>query len=172
MFISQTAEYAIRAMSALAILPAGKKIRATDLGARDRNSNPLSLQDPAPIGARRPARFAKGGKAGGFRWLAPQTRFRSSRFLEAINAFPTDGRCAFGWGELRSTIPVPAPPLLEPTQQSSPKLGKRIEPGRSRRSGPNRSARRIVPRLRLISAAHLFKRKVAGDSPSNRSRHP
>ena len=32
MFISQTAEYAIRAMSAIAILPDGIKIRAIDLG--------------------------------------------------------------------------------------------------------------------------------------------
>ena len=32
MFISQTAEYAIRAMSAIATLPEGIKIRAADLG--------------------------------------------------------------------------------------------------------------------------------------------
>ena len=32
MIISQTAEYAIRAMSAIATLPRGIKIRATDLG--------------------------------------------------------------------------------------------------------------------------------------------
>ena len=32
MFISQTAEYAIRAMASIATLPAAEKVRATDLG--------------------------------------------------------------------------------------------------------------------------------------------
>jgi Rrf2 family protein len=106
MFISQTAEYAIRAMSALAILPKGKKIRASDLG--------RATGIPAPYLSKILRRLvladllvSQKGQGGGFTLARPPAEIPFIAILEAINAFPTDGRCAFGWGNCDQLSPCP-----------------------------------------------------------------
>ena len=106
MFISQTAEYAIRAMSALAIVPEGKNIRARDLG--------RATGIPAPYLSKILRRLviagllvSQKGQGGGFSLARPAAEIPFVAILEAINAFPTDGRCAFGWGNCDQAFPCP-----------------------------------------------------------------
>jgi len=106
MFISQTAEYAIRAMSALAILPEGKKIRAADLG--------RAAGIPAPYLSKILRRLvladllvSQKGQGGGFSLARPAAAIPFIEILDAIDAFPTEGRCAFGWGDCDQLRPCP-----------------------------------------------------------------
>lgn len=106
MFISQTAEYAIRAMSALAILPEGKKIRAADLG--------QATGIPAPYLSKILRRLvlaglliSQKGQGGGFLLARPPAEIPFMEILDAVDAFPTEGRCAFGWGNCDQLHPCP-----------------------------------------------------------------
>jgi Rrf2 family protein len=106
MFISQTAEYAIRAMSAIATLPEGIKIRATDLG--------RATGIPAPYLSKILRRLvlaellvSQKGQGGGFALARPAVEIPFIDILNAIDAFPTDERCAFGWGSCDQLSPCP-----------------------------------------------------------------
>ena len=106
MFISQTAEYAIRAMSAIATLPEGIKIRATDLGG--------AAGIPGPYLSKILRRLVLAGllvshkgQGGGFSLARPAVEIPFIAILEAIDAFPTEGRCAFGWGNCDQLTPCP-----------------------------------------------------------------
>ena len=106
MFISQTAEYAIRAMSAIATLPEGAKIRATDLG--------RATEIPAPYLSKILRRLvlanllaSQKGKGGGFSLTRPAVEIPFIDILNAIDAFPPGGICAFGWGDCDQLSPCP-----------------------------------------------------------------
>jgi len=106
MFVSQTAEYAIRAMSAIATLPEGIKIRATDLGG--------ATEIPAPYLSKILRRLvvaellvSQKGQGGGFSLARPAAEIPFIDILNAVDAFPTDGRCAFGWGNCDQLSPCP-----------------------------------------------------------------
>jgi Rrf2 family protein len=106
MFISQTAEYAIRAMAAIATLPAVQKIRAADLG--------RSTGIPAPYLSKILRRLvlaellvSQKGQGGGFALARPAREIRFVDILNAVDAFPSEGRCAFGWGSCDEHNPCP-----------------------------------------------------------------
>ena len=106
MFISQTAVYAIRAMSAIATLPEGIKIRAIDLG--------RATGIPAPYLSKILRRLvlaellvSQKGQGGGFSLACPAAEISFIDILKAVDAFPTDGRCAFGWGSCDQLSPCP-----------------------------------------------------------------
>jgi len=106
MFISQTAEYAIRAMSAIATLPEGIKIRAADLG--------RATGIPAPYLSKILRRLvladllvSRKGQGGGFSLARPAAEIPFISILKAVDVFPTDGRCAFGWGDCDQLSPCP-----------------------------------------------------------------
>jgi Rrf2 family iron-sulfur cluster assembly transcriptional regulator len=106
MFISQTAEYAIRAMSAIATLPEGIKIRSADLG--------KGTGIPAPYLSKILRRLvlagllvSQKGQGGGFSLARPAAEIPFIDILNAVDAFPTDGRCAFGWGNCDQLSPCP-----------------------------------------------------------------
>ena len=106
MFISQTAEYAIRAMSAIATLPEGVKIRATDLG--------QGTGIPAPYLSKILRRLvlagllvSQKGQGGGFSLARAASQISFIDILNAVDAFPSDGRCAFGWGSCDQLSPCP-----------------------------------------------------------------
>jgi Rrf2 family protein len=106
MFISQTAEYAIRAMSAIATLPEETRIRSTDLG--------QGTGIPAPYLSKILRRlvlagllFSQKGQGGGFSLARPAGQISFIDILNAVDAFPTDGRCAFGWGNCDQLSPCP-----------------------------------------------------------------
>lgn len=106
MFISKTAEYAIRAMSAIATLPEGIKIRSSDLG--------RATGIPAPYLSKILRRLvlagllvSQKGQGGGFSLSGPVAEISFIAILNAVDAFPTDGRCAFGWGNCDQLLPCP-----------------------------------------------------------------
>jgi Rrf2 family protein len=106
MFISQTAEYAVRAMSAIATLPEGIKIRAADLG--------RATGIPAPYLSKILRRLvlaellvSQKGQGGGFSLACPPAEISFINILNAVDVFPTDGRCAFGWGDCDQLSPCP-----------------------------------------------------------------
>ena len=106
MLISQTAEYAIRAMSAIATLPDGTKIRATDLG--------RATGIPTPYLSKILRRLvlaellvSQKGQGGGFALARPAVETRFIDILNAVDAFAADGRCAFGWGNCDQLSPCP-----------------------------------------------------------------
>lgn len=106
MFVSQTAEYALRAMSAIATLPAAEKIRANDLG--------RATGIPAPYLSKILRRLvladllvSRKGQGGGFALSRPAREIRFLDILDAVDAFPPTGRCAFGWGSCNKNRPCP-----------------------------------------------------------------
>lgn len=106
MIISQTAEYAIRAMSAISTLPDGVKIRATELG--------RATGIPAPYLSKILRRLvlaellvSQKGQGGGFSLARPAAEIPFIDILNAVDVFPTDGRCAFGWGNCDQLLPCP-----------------------------------------------------------------
>jgi Rrf2 family protein len=106
MIISQTAEYAIRAMSAISTLPDGVKIRATELG--------RATGVPAPYLSKILRRLvlaellvSQKGQGGGFSLARPAAEIPFIDILNAVDVFPTDGRCAFGWGNCDQLLPCP-----------------------------------------------------------------
>ena len=106
MFISQTAEYAIRAMSAIATLREGAKIRATDLG--------RATGIPGPYLSKILRRLvlanlliSQKGQGGGFSLARPAGEIPFIDILNAIDAFPAEGACAFGWGNCDQLLPCP-----------------------------------------------------------------
>ncbi len=106
MFISQTAEYAIRAMSAIATLPDEIKIRAADLG--------RATGIPAPYLSKILRRLvlaellvSRKGQGGGFALARPAVEIPFIDILNAVDVFATEGRCAFGWGNCDQLSPCP-----------------------------------------------------------------
>ena len=106
MLISQTAEYAIRAMSAIATLPEGIKIRATDLG--------RATGIPAPYLSKILRRLvlagllvSQKGQGGGFSLARSAAEIPFIDILKAVDAYPTDRSCAFGWGSCDRDSPCP-----------------------------------------------------------------
>jgi len=106
MLISQTAEYAIRAMSAIATLPDGTPIRAADLG--------RATGIPSPYLSKILRRLvlagllaSRKGQGGGFSLTRPPAEIAFIEILEAVDALPTGGRCAFGWGSCDELSPCP-----------------------------------------------------------------
>ena len=106
MFLSQTAEYAIRAMSTIATLPTGSRVRATDLG----ESTGIPSSYLSKILRRlvlADLLVSQKGKRGGFALARPAGQIQFIEILYAINAFPAEGRCAFGWGHCEEVAPCP-----------------------------------------------------------------
>jgi Rrf2 family protein len=106
MFLSQTAEYAIRAMSAIATLPPGELVRASDL-VESTGIPPSYLSKILRRLVLAELLVSQKGKNGGFALSRPAGRIRFIEILYAVNAFPAEGRCAFGWGPCDSVKPCP-----------------------------------------------------------------
>jgi Rrf2 family protein len=105
-FLSQTAEYAIRAMSAIATLPTGNLVRASDLG-KSTGIPPSYLSKILRRLVLADLLVSQKGKNGGFALSRPAGRIHFIEILTAVNAFPAEGRCAFGWGLCEELKPCP-----------------------------------------------------------------
>ena len=106
MFVSQTAEYAIRAMSALATVPTGSLVRAADLG-QSTGIPPSYLSKILRRLVLADLLVSRKGKSGGFALSRPAGRIQFIEILNAVNAFPEEGRCAFNWGLCDELEPCP-----------------------------------------------------------------
>jgi Rrf2 family protein len=47
------------------------------------------------------------GQGGGFSLARPSSEIRVIDVLTAVDAYPSEGRCAFGWGECTDVHPCP-----------------------------------------------------------------
>ena len=106
MLLSQTAEYALRAMARLATAPEGKPIRAVDLS----RSTGIPTHYLSKVLRRLVlANLLKSqkGQGGGFSLSRAPSEIAFIEILSAVDAFPTQGRCAFGWGQCDATDPCP-----------------------------------------------------------------
>ncbi len=106
MVLSQTAEYALRAMAWLAIMPAGEPMRVRDLSiATGIPSHYLSKVMRRLVLAG--LLVSQKGQGGGFVLSKAPDEIPFIDILIAMDVYPTDGRCAFGWGECDEVHPCP-----------------------------------------------------------------
>jgi Rrf2 family protein len=106
MVLSQTAEYALRAMAWLAISPAGEPMRVRDLSiATGIPSHYLSKVMRRLVLAG--LLVSQKGQGGGFVLSKAPDEIPFIDILIAMDVYPTDGRCAFGWGECDEIRPCP-----------------------------------------------------------------
>jgi Rrf2 family protein len=106
MVLSQTAEYALRAMAWLATAPTDEPTRAKDLSA--------ATGIPTHYLSKVMRRLvlagllnSQKGQGGGFLLSRPPREIRFLDILTAVDAFPGAGHCAFGWGECDEIHPCP-----------------------------------------------------------------
>jgi len=105
-FLSQTAEYALRAAAWIAAHPEDGPMRAKD----------LSIETHIPIHylSKILRRLVVGGVLrsqkghhGGFVLARDPKEISFEMILKAVDSFPVPGRCTFGWGDCDSDDPCP-----------------------------------------------------------------
>ncbi|MCP5060562.1 MAG: Rrf2 family transcriptional regulator [bacterium] len=106
MFLSQTPEYALRSMAWFVV---------ADL---DRPAGTQEISEATGIPRHYLAKVlrrlvlsglleSKKGPGGGFALSRAPEAIRFSEILAAVDALPTPGRCAFGWGACNASQPCP-----------------------------------------------------------------
>lgn len=106
MILPQTAEYALRAMVCLATAEGGRPVLARDLSRLagipshylSKILRRLVLADLLE---------SKKGFGGGFVLARPPEVISFREILQAVDSYPTVGRCAFGWGQCDGDRPCP-----------------------------------------------------------------
>jgi Rrf2 family protein len=107
--LSQTSEYALRALAQLAVVQDGKPMRAADLAA-------LTHVPPAYVSKVMRKLVVAGlvsgakGHHGGFKLARPAGDIRFIEVIQAVDPMPTSEPCAFGWGACNAASPC----LLHP----------------------------------------------------------
>lgn len=134
MILSQTAEYAFRAMAALAGLAAGEAITATGLA--ERTGVPVhylsKVMRRLVLG-----KLVRGhkGHGGGFQLARPAATIRFADVLRATDTGPQPNRCAFGWGECDVAHPCPLHPAWSKLNEAfrrwaeTTRLSEAVAPG-------------------------------------------
>ncbi len=115
--LSQTSEYALRALAALATLPPGESMRAVDLASK----TGVPAQYLSKVLRRLVARGllrARRGHGGGVSLARGPRHIRVVDVLEALDAAPAVSRCVFGWGRCNATRPCPLHPLWSKLSES------------------------------------------------------
>lgn len=106
MILSQTAEYALRAMSRLALLGEGQAMRAEDLA--EATSIPVHYLSKV---MRRLVLAglvtSQKGHGGGFALARPASQVRFADVLFATGITVESDRCGFGWGTCNPSAPCP-----------------------------------------------------------------
>jgi Rrf2 family protein len=132
-FLSQTAEYALRAMAWLASTSPEAPVRARDLSE--------GTQIPAQYLAKILRRLvvsgvleSRKGHGGGFSLARPADQISFRDVLLAVDAYPAEERCAFGWGECDALTPLPAARALDPHERAVHRVGLDHDPGRRGRA--------------------------------------
>jgi len=108
--LSQTAEYALRAMTRLAQQRGDETaLRATDL-ARDTHVPVHYLSKVLRRLVAAGLLTSQKGHGGGFVLARPAAQIRFADVLGAMGEAPVGGRCAFGWGNCDAKKPCPLHP--------------------------------------------------------------
>jgi Rrf2 family protein len=106
MLFNQTAEYALRAMAHLALLPEGSSMRARDLSAAT-GIPPDYVSKVLRRMVREGLLLSQKGHGGGFRLARPAEEIRFIEVLAAADESIDPKRCAFGWGTCGDDDPCP-----------------------------------------------------------------
>ena len=104
MLLSQTAEYALRAMAHLATVPEGHAVRARDLSEATGIPAPYASKVLRRLVAAR-LLAAQKGHGGGFKLARPPEQVRFIDVLQAADDSLQPDRCAFGWGRCGARAP-------------------------------------------------------------------
>ncbi len=104
--LSQTAEYALRAMAWLALLSSEEPVRAGDLAERSGVPGHYLAKILRRLVLAGILESSK-GKGGGFALALPADAISFKDVLTAVDAFPTEKRCAFGWGACNAARSCP-----------------------------------------------------------------
>jgi Rrf2 family protein len=105
-FLSQTAEYALRAMAWIALRSPRGPVLARELS----EGTQIPVQYLSKILRRLVLAGmleSRKGRGGGFTLARPAKEIRFRDVLVAIDAYPQEGRCAFGWGACDASHPCP-----------------------------------------------------------------
>ncbi len=107
--ISQTAEYAMRALAELATLGENESLRASDLAVRTGVPEAYLAKVLRRL-ARHGVLQAQKGHGGGFALVRAPQQVRFVEVLRALDSMPSPQRCAFGWGKCNAANPCPLHP--------------------------------------------------------------
>ncbi len=117
MLLTQTVEYALRAMAVLASLETGEGIRAADLS--QRTGVPVhylsKIMRRLVLGR---LVLSRKGHGGGFTLARPARQVRFAEILAAGDFVPEVNRCAFGWGSCDAKKPCPLHPAYSQLNES------------------------------------------------------
>lgn len=106
MLLTQTAEYALRAMAALASMPHDGPVPAKELSQiTEIPSQYLSKVLRRLVLAE--LLVSRKGHGGGFTLAREPCEIRFMDVLRAVDAYPTHSLCAFGWGACNDKAPCP-----------------------------------------------------------------
>jgi Rrf2 family protein len=105
-FLSQTAEYALRAAAWLAIHSPLDPVRARDLS-EGSGIPPHYLSKILRRLVLAGLLESQKGRGGGFVLARPPSAIRFQDVLAAVDAYPAPDRCAFGWGTCNPGDPCP-----------------------------------------------------------------
>ena len=94
-FLSQTAEYALRAMARIAVQGVAEPLLARDLSAETRIPRQYLLKILRRL-VLAGILASKKGRGGGFILARPPAKIALCDVLVAVDAYPQKGRCAFG----------------------------------------------------------------------------
>jgi Rrf2 family iron-sulfur cluster assembly transcriptional regulator len=106
MLLTQTAEYALRAMATLATLAPGEAIRAVDLA--EKTGIPVHYLSKVMrrLVVQRLVTSRK-GHGGGFALGRPPNKITFEEILKVDPYFESTTQCAFGWGNCNNSNPCP-----------------------------------------------------------------
>lgn len=104
--LTHTAEYALRAMSFLALLPEEESVPATFLAEKTHVPLHYLLKVMRKLVATGLVLSSK-GHGGGFRLARPANRISYRHILEAMGYQKSSASCVFGWGKCRDSHPCP-----------------------------------------------------------------
>ncbi len=106
MHVSQTGEYALRAMAGLAMLPPEIPVRAADLAeVTEIPSHYLAKVLRRLVLAN--LLISQKGQGGGFLLTRAKEDISFMDILLAVDAFPSERKCAFGWKTCSDNSPCP-----------------------------------------------------------------
>jgi Rrf2 family protein len=106
MLLSQTSEYALRAMSWLSSARRDVPVRAKDLS-KGSGIPPHYLSKILRRLVLASLLVSQKGQGGGFVLARPPREIRFIDILAAVDSYPSEGRCAFGWGTCNEANPCP-----------------------------------------------------------------
>lgn len=146
--LSQTAEYGLRAMVWIAAQPPGEPLLARDIAA--------GTGIPVEFLSKILRRLVLGGvlesrkgRGGGFMLSRPAKQISFRDVLEAVDAYPIEDRCAFGWGVCNGSRPCPLHSSWEAISSAFQNWAAESNLGDTGgRSSPRAAKRRPAPRTR------------------------